>query len=218
MLKMSDAFRVPLILLGHSPTEQSSFTSENLYDQARLKAILKTDPSVNNEQLRRFFNYKKSNYLNTWLWTRLGRFGRKVNILWYQDLPGDREIGKIVSENIGWKDASDSEYTRHFDCLAEPFTNYIREQRLGYSRRLPQLSTMIREGELTRSRACDILEQDQSSLVDVHFGWVKKSLEITDNDIQKIISIPVNVFSNKRSVANWLFGFIRSLVKGSNAD
>lgn len=213
MLKISGAWKIPLIILGHSPTESNSFTSENIYDQQRLRSILAKNPNITNDKINRFLIYPKLNFISSFIYTKLGRFGKKVNILYYEDLPSDKEIGEIIKKELRWLDSSHSDYTRHFDCLAEPFTNFIREKRFGYSRRLPQLSNMIRNNELTRKEALEIMNADCKLDVPDNYEFVKKKLDLTDNDIEEIGKVPLNEFSSELSSANMIFAKIRKIVK-----
>ena len=213
MLKISEAWKIPLIILGHSPSESNSFTSENLYDQSRLKAILSKNNSITKEKINRFLIYPKLNFISSYLFTKLGRFGKKVNILYYEDLPSDKEIGKIIKREMNWLDSTHSEYTRHFDCLAEPFTNYIREKRFGYSRRLPQLSNMIRNNEMSREEALKIYNDDSKTTIPENYEFIKTTLNLTESEIAKIEKIPLNEFNYKISPANIIFAKIRRVVK-----
>lgn len=213
MLKISEAWKIPLILLGHSPSENNSFTSENIYDQSRLKAILHKNPNITKDKVNRFLIYPKLNFISSYLFTKLGRFSTKVNILYYENLLSDKEIGDIIKHKMNWQDSTHSEYTRHFDCLAEPFTNYIREKRFGYSRRLPQLSNMIRNNEISREEALKIYNDDNKIDVPENYELIKTALNLTENDISKIEKIPLNVFSYKTSLANKIFAKIRRFVK-----
>ncbi len=213
MLKISEAYKIPLILLGHSPTEENSFTSENIYDQYRLKTILKKDKNITQQMVNRFLIYPNLNYIKSYLFTKIGRFGKKVNILYYLDNPTDKEIGKIIKEEMGWIEPSETEYTRHFDCIAEPLTNYIREKRFGYSRRLPQLSNMIRNNEISREQAFNIIWNDNERIQVNSFNEVMEKLNITENDIESISKIPVNVFSGEVSFSNRVFAKVRKILK-----
>jgi len=213
MLKISEAWKVPVILLGHSPAEANSFTTENIYDQSRLKAIIQKNRNINNEMINRFLIYPKLNFITSYLYTKSGRFGKKVNILYYLNNPSDKEIGNIIKKEMDWKESDQSEYTRHFDCLAEPFSNYIRDKRFGYSRRLPQLSNMIRNKEITREEALKIYIDDNKNPLPHNYEFVMSSLNLKENDIEEIEKIPVNVFNDKKSPANIIFAKTRSLIK-----
>lgn len=215
MLKISEAWKIPIILLGHSPTEANSFTSENIYDQYRLKAILQKNLNINKEMISRFLIYPKLNFITSYLFTKLGRFGKKINILYYLNIPSDKEIGNIIKKEMNWIEPDESEYTRHFDCLAEPFTNYIREKRFGCSRRLPQLSNMIRSKEITRKEALQICIDDNKNSLPSNYEFIMSALNLKESDIEKIEKIPLNVFSDKKSPANMMFAKIRSIIKKS---
>jgi len=213
MLKISEAWRIPLILLGHSPTEINSFTSEDIYDQHRLRAILAKNKNITNQLTDRFLIYPKLNFITSYLFTLTGRFGKKVNILYYTNIPTDKEIGEILKREMQWREPELSEYTRHFDCIAEPFTNFIREKRFGHSRRLPQLSNMVRNHEITRDEATKIHQEDQQKISNSNFQSVMTALHLSEDDINDIAGIPANVFSDTKSTANLIFAKARRLMK-----
>ncbi|MEN8225741.1 MAG: 7-cyano-7-deazaguanine synthase [Bacteroidota bacterium] len=213
MLKVSEAWKIPLILLGHTPTEANSFTSENIYDQHRIKAIFAQSKNINKQMLKRFLVYMNLDFINTYLYTKTGRFGKKVHILYYIDIPSEKEIGDILKAELGWREPDASEYSRHFDCIAEPFTNFIRDKRFGSSRRIPQLSNLIRYGEISRDEAIRISEEDAKKTLPENYEEVKAILGLRDDDIEKIGDIPVNVFGDKKSTSNMIFTKVRSLLK-----
>jgi len=213
MLKISEAWEIPIILLGHTPTENNSFTSENIYDQTRIKAIFHKNRSINNKMINRFLIYPKLNFITSYLFTKTGRFGKKVNILYYIDNPTDKEIGNILKNEMAWKESDQSEYTRHFDCIAEPFTNYIREMRFGSSRRLPQLSNMIRNNEISRDKAQQINDDDKRNPLPDNYDLVLSKLQLSDSDVAEIGKIPLNVFGDKTSTSNMIFAKVRTLIK-----
>ncbi len=213
MLKVSEGWKIPLILLGHTPTEANSFTSENIYDQNRIKAIFAQSDNINKQMLKRFLVYLNLDFINTYLYTKTGRFGKKVHILYYIDSPSEKEIGNILKKKMDWSEPEGSEYSRHFDCIAEPFTNYIRDKRFGSSRRIPQLSNLIRHHEISRDEAIKISEDDAKKNLPENYEKVMSILNLTDDDIESIGNIPANVFSDKKSTSNMIFTKIRSLLK-----
>lgn len=216
MLKLSQAWKIPVILMGHSPTESNSFTPEDIYDQNRIKAILRKNKNIKPAMLNRFLIYPNLNYIISYLLTITGRFGKMVNILYYINIPSDKEIGKIIKNAFAWEEPDQSDYTRHFDCIAEPFTNYIREKRFGYSRRLPQLCNMIRNNEISRDEALSIHTDDINKILNDKFEYVLSELHLTEKEMEEIGKIPLNVFSSNKSTANLIFASIRHLIKGSN--
>ena len=143
----------------------------------------------------------------------MGVFGKKINMLYYIENPSDKEISKILEQELNWKDSSSSQYTRHFDCLAEPFSNYIREKRFGYSRRILQLSAMIRTGEISKSEAAEILKSDMQQTLPEHYDLILNTLTITTTDLDKIFSLPINIYNDKVSAMNRVFALLRKKIK-----
>lgn len=214
MLKLSEAWRIPMIILGHSPTESNSSTSEHIYDQKRVKYILNQNKDITRQMLNKFLLYPNLNFVKSFFHTKTGRFGKKVNILYYIDLPSDGEIGEIIKKEMDWKEPEDAEYTRHFDCLAEPFTNYIREERFGISRRIPQLSNMIRNSEISREEALEVVEADKNIDIENNMQLVMEHLNITKENIENVKKIPVGIYGDKISTANRVFTHVRKAMKG----
>lgn len=214
MLKISRDYKIPLILLGHAPAEQNSFSQENIYDPEKLKAILKTSPTITRGDVEDFLVYPKLSFFKANLLTRAGVFGRKVNLLFYLDLPTDAAISEILKDEMDWKEPADYEYTRHFDCKAEPLTNYVREQRLGTSRRLPQLCNMIRNNELTKEKARVILETDAKNMKPENYAEIMNHLSITPQQLEAITKIPLHVFDEHISKSNKIFAYLRERIGG----
>jgi tRNA(Ile)-lysidine synthase TilS/MesJ len=215
MLKLTEAYKIPIILLGHSPTEANSFSKENIYDPNRLKSILKTNPKIEKDEIKRFFVYPELNFITSFLYTKTGKFGRKINLLYYPENPSDKEISKIIKKEMGWKEPEQYEYTRHFDCKAEPFTNYIREKRIGSSRRLPQLCNMIRNNEISREEALKIYETDSKKVDLTDYDSILNDLKIDKEELKKIEKIPLYVFNENLSKANKIFARVRKLLKAN---
>lgn len=215
MLKLSESYKIPIILLGHAPTEANSFSKEDIYDQNRLKTILKTNPKIDKNDIKRFLIYPDLNFISTYFYTKIGKFGQKVNILYYLKNPTDKEISNILKREMGWREPEQYEYTRHFDCKAEPFTNYIREKRLGSSRRLPQLCNMIRNNEITRDEALKIYQTDSENLSLINHKSVLEDLKIDEEELNTIEKIPLYVYNQNLSRANKIFASVRKHIKSN---
>jgi PP-loop superfamily ATP-utilizing enzyme len=210
--KISSDWDIPLILMGHSPIEDNSFTGENLYDVKRLRTILKDSKTLTDKEIQQYLIYPDFNYISTYILTKLGKFGKKINVLYYLDNPTDKEIAEILTRELGWMDKSDKEFSKHFDCWAEPFTNYVRDHRFGHSRRISQLSNMVRIGELTREKAIEIHETDKAATEPENFEKVLNSLKITRKDLDAVFLIDSNKYSKYVSKANLVFEKMRNLI------
>ena len=215
MLKVSESYHIPLILLGHTPTESNSFTSENIYDQRRIKTILSQSKHITDQMLKRFLVYRNLDFINTYFYTKTGRFGKKVHMLYFIEIPSEKEIGDILKKEMDWQEPETSAYTRHFDCIAEPFTNFIRNKRFGSSRRVPQLSNLVRNHEISREEALRIKQEDELKDLPENYDEVMSTLNLKESDIDDIARIPVNIFGDHLSFSNQIFTKVRGLVKKS---
>ncbi|PIE88348.1 MAG: hypothetical protein CSA04_02430 [Bacteroidetes bacterium] len=213
MLKVSEAYKTPLILLGHTANEENSFSSEEIYDQKRLKVILRKNRKIGKREIRRFLLYPRLNYISSFLFTKTGRFGKKVNMLYYQKPLSDKEISVLLKKEMNWVEPTHSDYTRHFDCIAEPFTNFVREERFGNSRRVPQLCNMIRNEEMTREEALRVVAEDEKKQQHSDFKEVLDALHLSEKEMDRICEIPPNVYGEHRSFSNQFFARLRALLK-----
>ncbi|MBI5217497.1 MAG: hypothetical protein HY958_01020 [Bacteroidia bacterium] len=156
--------------------------------------------------MRHKLNFFKESY-----YKKTGKFGLKTEPLFYLENPTDKEMGDIITRELGWQDADTSEFTKHLDCVAEPFTNYIREHRYGYSRRICQLSNMIRSGEIDRQTAICIHTKDNLREKPACTAEVLQMLGMTESDLQKTLVAPVFKYQKYTSRSNILFAYLKKL-------
>lgn len=210
--KASEDWNIPITLMGYSPVEVGSFPSENIYDYHRLKTILKTNNKFTNTEINRFLIYPKLDHIKNYIKTYFGKFGKKVSPLFYLPLITDKEMGNIIRSEMGWKDSDSTGYTRHFDCIAEPLTNYIREKRYGNSRRIFQLSNMIRNGEITRDEALSIYKNDKSHELPDNKDHVLEKLNMTNDDLIKGTEVEIGKWEWAISKRNKVFSKLRKIL------
>ncbi|MBN2669666.1 MAG: hypothetical protein JXR60_10605 [Bacteroidales bacterium] len=211
--KASKDNRIPLILLGHSPSEEGSFTNEKIYDFKRLKRILKENPEINKTEINKFLISKNQDYISLYIKTKLGIYGQKVNPLFYLPQISDKKMAEILVNELGWKDSNNSEFTKHFDCIAEPLTNYIREKRFNQSRRIFQLSNMIRNGELTKDEAHNIYKNDNSYKLTANYKSILSLLDLNEDNLQKATEIPIGKWDKNTSKRNQIFAYLKQITK-----
>lgn len=208
--KVSEDRNIPLILLGHAPTEEGSFSSENIYDYKRLKTILKKSENFNTSEINDFLIYPKLDYIKIYLKTKLNKFGKKINPLYYLSAISDEEMSEVLKREMNWKDSIENQFSKHFDCTAEPLTNYIREKRLGKSRRIFQLSNMIRNGEISKKAAMEIHKKDQSTELPNNHKYILELLNMNPNDLEKATQVKLGEWEWANSRRNKVFASLRS--------
>ena len=211
ILKVSHDYKLPLIVSGVSPLENDSFVPDSIQDVSRFKHIMKKSGKISREEMNKFLIYPNLNYFTQTFRKRTGYFGRLIFPLFYIDNPPDKEMGAIIQQELGWEDSRTSEYTKHFDCIAEPFTNYMRNQIYGYERRICQYSNMIRRGEITRDHAMKMLVDDNLWEMPANVDPVMDYLDVTKKELAEIGAYKPLTYEKYTSGMNRLFGKVKKI-------
>ncbi len=211
ILKVSHDYKIPLIVSGVSPLENDSFVPDSIQDIARFRYIMKATGRISRREMNKFLIYPNLNYFNQTILKHTGYFGRLIFPLFYIENPSDKEMGRIIREALGWEDSTDSEYTKHFDCIAEPFTNYVRNKIYGYEHRICQYSNMIRRGEITRAHAMKMLDDDHLWEMPANVEPVMEYLGVTKEDLVEIFAYKPLTYEKHTSRINRLFGLAKKV-------
>ena len=211
ILKVSHDHQLPLIVSGVSPLENDSFVPDSVQDVSRLKYILKKSGMISREEVNKFLIYRNLNFFRQTYLKRTGYFGRLIFPLFYIENPSDKEMGAIIQKELGWQDSLTSEYTKHFDCIAEPFTNYARNRIYGYERRICQYSNMVRRGEISRDHAMQMLQDDKLWEMPANVEPVMDYLGVTNDELAGIFGYKPMTYENHTSRTNRLFGLIKKV-------
>jgi len=122
----------------------------------------------------------------------LGKFGKSVNILFYQTVQNEATIAEILQKELSWQDSG-----KHSDCIAEQFSNYIRENRFGYSRSVTHLSNLVRFGQLDRTEALYQLESENPGFKSSQVEKIMKALDLSEENMEVICNRERLAFQNK---------------------
>jgi len=190
------AFRIPVVLLGFSPMEKGTASPERIYDTDRFKAIVRDAGQVTQQEIDVFIGSRPRRPLVHALLKKLGRIPMplKISPLFYREYRSEEEIRDILLRETGWRDVSDGATAKHFDCVAERFTNYIREHRHGYSRRACQYSNLIRMGEMSREDAQRRLALESPRQEPSNMDTILELLDLTRKDVDRILRIETHVY------------------------
>jgi len=212
--KVANDYRIPIILLGNSPLEEDSFLPDTTQDINRFKHIMKEAGVLSKKEINDFLIYPNLNYFKLSLAKLTGRFAKEVFPLFYIENPSDKEMGKLIEKELDWKDDTSREYSKHFDCYVEPFTNFVRYNIYGYERRMCQYSTMIRRGEITREKAAELHQTDRTMNKPEHYQEAMTMLDINERDVETILQIKPLKYEKYVSKANKLYAKLMKLVRG----
>ncbi|MDR1097406.1 MAG: 7-cyano-7-deazaguanine synthase [Tannerella sp.] len=213
IFKVAREYKIPVILLGTSPLEQDSFLPDTTQDVGRFKYIMKEAGGISRKEMKDFLIYPSMSYIRLSLGKRTGKYAKEVCPLFYIKNPSDREMGEIIVRELGWEEDRSREYSKHFDCIAEPFTNYVRHHIYGYERRVCQYSTMVRRGEITREKALALYESDRTGKKPANYQQILDLLKIDEKDMEEILRIKPLKYESKVSFENRLFIKLMKLIK-----
>jgi len=213
IFKTANDYGIPTILLGLSPLEENSFLPDTTQDIRRFKYIMKEGKCITNKEMNDFLIYPNLNYFKLSLAKHIGRFAKEVRPLFYIKNPSDKEMGEIIARELDWKEDTSREYSKHFDCIIEPFTNYVRHHIYGYERRICQYSTMVRRGEITREKAFDLYQSDKIMDKPANYQYLLDVLDIDEKDMEAVLKIKPLKYEKYISKANILFAKLMKIVR-----
>ncbi|MDM8006721.1 MAG: asparagine synthase-related protein [Phycisphaerae bacterium] len=188
--RVAMAYGIPVVLQGAVPMEEGSGSPESIYDCARFRAIMETSGGVTKDELESFFMFPIRSELAEFIMLRFGKLPREIPLLYYHPRKSEQEVRDLLVNETGWKDMSETNLSKHFDCLAEPFTNYVREKRLGYSRRTCQYSNLIRLGEMTREEAVRRLQEEKPDEEPPCTNQVLERLDVPRQALDGVLRVP----------------------------
>ena len=213
MFKVANDYGIPMILLGTSPLEEDSFLPDTTQDIARFKYIMKEAGCMTKKEMNDFLIYPDLNFFKLSIGKRTGKFPKEVLPLFYiKNLP-DREMGEFIAKELDWEEDTSREYSKHFDCIVEPFTNYIRYHIYGYERRMCQYSTMVRRGEITRAKAADLYHTDHIMDKPANYQDILQILDLDEQDMENVLKIKPLKYEGHISKANKWYKKLMKFVK-----
>ena len=214
MFKVANDYGIPMILLGTSPLEEDSFLPDTTQDIVRFKHIMKEAGCITKKEMKDFLIYPDLNFFKLSIGKRTGSFPKEVRPLFYiRNLP-DKEMGEFIAKELDWKEDTTREYSKHFDCLVEPFTNYIRHRIYGYERHMCQYSTMVRRGEITKEKAADMYQADHIMDKPANYQDILDMLDLTEKDMEDVLKVKPLKYEKYISKANKLYIKLMKFLKG----
>jgi hypothetical protein len=188
--KICENYNIPLILEGDSYMESNSSTPENIYGINRFKTILRDSKDVEDRDIKTFLIYPSLTSNRRLIYMLFGKIGVSVAPLIYLPKISEEKISSILSKELNWKEGVSGKQQKHFDCIAEPFTNYIREYRYGFSRRVCQFSNLIRLGEMTRDEGLMKLEEEKAGQEPDNINIILERLELSRDELKHSMEVP----------------------------
>lgn len=213
-LAISERWRIPLILSGDSIMEENSATPEKIYDINRFKAILRSTNDISDKEVKGFLIYNNLSPLRLAISSRIySKFGKTISPLYFMPKKKEYDITETLKRELAWQEGEPGRHTKHFDCSAEPITNYIREHRLGYSRRVCQYSNLIRLGEMTREEALRKFTEEKPEVESPTMNLILEKLEISRTELDRILKIPLFEYDKYCYKTSWVPKLVRAILR-----
>lgn len=178
--RVAKEYRIPMIIIGWSPIEDTPFKEAYLKEDGRsvktgvIKNLIKNPYYLKPDNFVAsvkdyFHSYQKVRDWNFIL--KLLHPGIKL-IQFYDYIPyNPDEIQRVVEKEVGWK-TPDPKNSWQWDCKIKLLQNYFYKKTVNFTATDAFLSAMVREGFITRSEALKRLEyagqQTDGSLEHLH--------------------------------------------------
>lgn len=159
--RVAHELRIPLVISGESSTEDAYYKKillDRVRSSPREKARWAVKMPVNFVLRRCLTHLFQRRYRQPDSWRNPGR----VNFFLYEKHDRNAILSTITRE-LEWKSPSGA-YPWRFDCLLHPVIQNLTYRLLGMTEEDDLFSVMIREGQMDRDEALDLLERWRGSL------------------------------------------------------
>jgi tRNA(Ile)-lysidine synthase TilS/MesJ len=183
LYRVARLFKIRSIIAGTSPrteadTPQEFFCCSNDYFINVFKGHL-SRKEIN--QFMYLGQYKRG------LWHLTGRL-RWIQLPRYVPWKED-QILSILSSKTGWKGTL---WQQHTDCTMSEVKEYLNLKRNGFIEKASKLSSLIRDGQITREKALVDVEKEEAHLRDREKQIQEKMaavFELTKEEVQQVIRL-----------------------------
>ncbi len=120
---------------------------------------------------------------------------RQIRILYY--LPyNEKEVLSILEEKLGWRNYGDKHHESKYTAF---FQAYILTRKFNIDKRKLHYSAKVRNGQLTREEALEVIKKDPYSDGKEALDYCLKKLDLSYEDFEKIMDSPVKSFKDYKS-------------------
>ncbi len=199
---------IKYIISGMNFTTESMSVKAWAYGHSDWKYISSVHKLFGTSNLKKYPHFK---FFHLFWWTFVKRI-KTVSILNYLEY-NKEEVMNILQNDLGWVYYGgkhyESVYTRFYQ-------GYILPEKFNIDKRRGHLSDLIKSGQLTREDALKEIDKPgyNQELMDQDMQFVKKKLNLTDEEFSAIMDLPRKSFmdypNNEKKVA-WLKNFVNAL-------
>ncbi|MBS4034565.1 MAG: N-acetyl sugar amidotransferase [Ignavibacterium sp.] len=182
-------YNVKYIVHGHSfRTEGTTPITWTYMDGKYIQDIQRRFGKL---KLKSFPNMTMSRYVYYSLIKKI----QQLRILYY--IPyNEKEVFRIIENELGWKNYGDKHHESKYTAF---FQAYILTRKFNIDKRKLHYSAKVRNGQLTREEALEIIKKDPYSGGIESLDYCLKKLDLTYNDFDGIMSESPKSFKDYKS-------------------
>lgn len=182
-------YNVKYIVHGHSfRTEGTTPITWTYMDGKYIHDVQRRFGKV---KLKSFPNMSMSRYVYYSLIKKI----QQLRILYY--IPyNEKEVFRIIENELGWKNYGDKHHESKYTAF---FQAYILTRKFNIDKRKLHYSAKVRNGQLTREEALEIIKKDPYSGGMESLDYCLKKLDLTYNEFDGIMSESPKSFKDYKS-------------------
>lgn len=182
-------YNVKYIVHGHSfRTEGTTPITWTYMDGKYINDVQKRFGKL---KLKSFPNMSMSRYAYYSLVKKI----QQLRILYY--IPyNEKEVFRIIENELGWKNYGDKHHESKYTAF---FQAYILTRKFNIDKRKLHYSAKVRNGQLTRDEALEIIKKDPYSGGMDSLDYCLKKLDLTYNEFDRIMSESPKSFKDYKS-------------------
>lgn len=182
-------YNVKYIIHGHSFRTEG--TTPLTWTYMDGKYVADVQKKFGKHKLKSFPNMSMIKYAYYSLVKRI----QQIRILYY--IPyNEREVLQILEEKLGWKNYGDKHHESKYTAF---FQAYILTRKFNIDKRKLHYSAKVRNGQLTREEALEIIKKDPYDGGMEALDYCLKKLDLSYEDFDKIMNAPVKSFLDYKS-------------------
>jgi len=155
-------------------------------------------------KLKSFPNMSMSKYVYYSLFKKINQ----IRILYYYHY-NEREVLRVLEEELGWKNYGDKHHESKYTAF---FQAYILTRKFNIDKRKLHYSAKVRNGQLTREDALDVIKKDPYTGGMESLDYCLKKLDLSYDEFDRIMRDKPKSFLDYKSYFDLVILFTKSIL------
>lgn len=136
---------------------------------------------------------------------------QQIRILYYYQY-NEKDVLEILENELNWKNYGDKHHESKYTAF---FQAYILTRKFNIDKRKLHYSAKVRNGQLTRGEALDIIKKDPYSGDMEALDYCLKKLDLTYDEFDKIMNAPIKSFKDFKTYYPLVKSFKKPITWGN---